>query len=526
MENDIDIKCNWYTNKIKLNSANLYFPTFSDIQTDDKINKHFTVTNFTPLQKLNNLSIKNNEPTDISILKDDLQIKLKNKITKLTNNNTIKSMQTKFNRKINNLNNIMYTKKIPLNLCTYQKNIIQTWIKESNNVYNYCVDKFNKNPKDFNLNYMVQKITIFNDLYENCTKNVPYDTLTDIVRAFCSNVKSAYTNLKNKHINHFSIGKKTIKNGYSLFISKKAVSNKGIYVNKLDKIKNFNIDISSIAADARLIYDKNMDKYWLHLPCYKQKTVLCERNKIAALDPGEKIFMTYYSEADYGTIGDNIRIPILEYEKKIRMLQRSLSNNKNKRGNKLNNKKTLKLKIKNYYRKIKNLIKELHNQTALYLCRKYDTILIPKFGTQKMISDKKFDTRNASRNEIKKIIKSGIDISKNLKIYSKKRRLNSRVKFVLQMESHYSFCQHLLLKGQEYGCEIKEVTEEYTSQCCTKCGMLSNIYNNRIKKCKYCKYTIDRDINGSRNIFLKNGNNRISVKAKSRNNEYTNNPFV
>ena len=66
------------------------------------------------------------------------------------------------------------------------------------------------------------------------------------------------------------------------------------------------------------------------------------------------------------------------------------------------NKKNLILRIKNCYNKIKNLVKELHNQTALYLCKNYDAILIPSFGTQRMISDKKFNTKKASDNEIKK----------------------------------------------------------------------------------------------------------------------------
>ena len=423
------------------------------------------------------------------------------------------SLKTKFNKKISNINNVMFTKKIPLNLNTYQKNIIQKWMNESNNVYNYCVGKFNENPKNFNTNYMAKKIEIFNELYKNSIKGAPYDTLTDTVRAFCSNIKSAYTNLKNKHINHFKITKKSMKKGYSLFVSKKAIHNKGIFTNTLGYIKNFNIDVNLITADARLFYDNQTKQYWLHLPSYRLIKVLNDRKKIVALDPGEKIFMAYFSESDYGTIGDNIRIPILEYEKKIRILQRSLSNGKNKEGNKLNNKKTLILRIKKYYKKIKNLVKELHNQTALYLCKNYDTILIPLFGTQKMISDKKFNTKKACNNDIKKIIKTGINVSKNLKVYSKQRRLNSRVKFVLQMESHYSFRQHLLLKGHEYGCEIKEVTEEYTSQCCTKCGLLSKTYINRIKICSFCNYKIDRDINGSRNILLKNGKNVLSVKA-------------
>jgi transposase len=56
----------------------------------------------------------------------------------------------------------------------------------------------------------------------------------------------------------------------------------------------------------------------------------------------------------------------------------------------------------------------------------------------------------------------------------------------------------------EYGCELKIVTEEYTSMCCSNCGMLSDNYKKRMKTCPYCKLSINRDVNGSRNILIKN----------------------
>ncbi len=72
------------------------------------------------------------------------------------------------------------------------------------------------------------------------------------------------------------------------------------------------------------------------------------------------------------------------------------------------------------------------------------------------------------------------------------------------MLSHYKFKQYLINKGNEYDCEIKEVTEENTSKACTKCGKKSDIYKKRQKECEFCKYKIDRDVNGSRNILIKN----------------------
>jgi IS605 OrfB family transposase len=81
-------------------------------------------------------------------------------------------------------------------------------------------------------------------------------------------------------------------------------------------------------------------------------------------------------------------------------------------------------------------------------------------------------------------------------------RLSNEVKFVLQMQSHYSFKQYLKTKAKEYGTKVYNINESYTSQACTNCGRLSKEYENRIKICT-CGKKIDRDLNGSRNILMK-----------------------
>lgn len=200
--------------------------------------------------------------------------------------------------------------------------------------------------------------------------------------------------------------------------------------------------------------------------------------------------------------GKNIRKPILKIKNSISKYQKILSNGLNKKGNKLKNRKQLKNKIRKKYKKIKNIIKEVHNQTAHYLCNNYDKILLPKFETQKMISTKK------SFKEYKKDFinegKTYEDKKEKSKIFTKKIRLNRNVKYMLGCLSHYSFKQHLQNKSLEYGCQLKIVTEEFTSKTCTNCGYISDKYNNRIKTCTNCNYSIDRDYNGARNILIKN----------------------
>ena len=296
-------------------------------------------------------------------------------------------------------------------------------------------------------------------------------------------------------------------------------------------MENIKMNLSDI-GDSRLIHDKINNQYYLSIPYYKQITKLNNKIRVVSLDPGEKIFLSYFSELNYGHIGKNIRNKILPIEQKIRHYQRILSNkmNENKKVNGkylilkkqkkikekknkkisihklrtnslLKNRKHIKNKINKCYKKIKNIVKELHNKSALYLAKNYEIIFLPKFETQNMVRKKKY---NKEYFEKVKKEKGEEESKKELKEVYKKRRLNGRVKFVLNNLSHYKFKMHLLNKCKEYGSELIEVSEEYTSKTCTVCGIQSEKYSKeRIKKCE-CGFHIDRDINGARNIMIKN----------------------
>jgi len=221
-----------------------------------------------------------------------------------------------------------------------------------------------------------------------------------------------------------------------------------------------------------------------------------------ALDPGEKQFMSFYGLESYGYIGKDMRKPILKMRDMISKYKKILHKCKNKVNKKIRNKKHINNKIKKLYKKITNIVKELHNQSALYLCRNYDKILIPKFETQKMIkNDKSF---KEYKKEFINNGKTHAECKTNAKKFTKKTKLSKNVKYVLNTLSHYKFRQHLCDKAMEYGCEIKVVTEEYTSKTCTYCGHISDKYKYREKECDNCKNKIDRDLNGARNILIKN----------------------
>ena len=206
----------------------------------------------------------------------------------------------------------------------------------------------------------------------------------------------------------------------------------------------------------------------------------------------------------YGKICEDLRKPILEREMIIRKTQRILSHNKNKQNKRIKHKKQLKNKINRIYQKIHNIVDEVHHKTAKFLCENYKKILIPIFKTKNMV-------KNINFKEIKKQQKEKIDeqlkdckSKRDYRNLTKYTRMNKRSKFVLNMERHYEFRQFLAQKCQEYNCELVIVTEEFTSKCCGKCGFISDNYKNRIKICENCKAKINRDINGARNILIKN----------------------
>lgn len=504
--------CEWFNKeKIKLSSK---IPYFDVIKENTNINFFNDIIHY----KSNN-EILNYKPkfTKLKLTDYDKKLKeLENRKIKILENNKIKkestkkSAITKINKEINNYNKIIKSRTYQIYPNENQKKKIFKWMYECKKIYNFCVTLYNFDSSIIDLDYTKSKLVIFNASHGDNKKPAPYDMLTDEIRSFCSNIKSCLTNLKNKNINFFKLTNKNTDKSQSILIPLKSINKKGIFTNLLGDMNGFeNINIENINGDSRLIYDKITKKFFLKCPQYFNLKEVTNRKEIVALDPGEKIFMTYYSLNNSGMIGYNIKNKILKYESKIRKLQRKISTKSTTR--KIRNHKKLRLKLNKYFKKIKNTVKELHNKTALYLVKNYNRILLPSFDTSNMvkcfgkkyIKNKLEELKTVPPKEKKKEI---------TKMY-KEKRLSKRVKFVLNQLSHYKFKQHLANKCNEYGCELKIVTEEYTSQCCSRCGILSDKYTNRLKTCLSCNLSIDRDLNGSRNILIKNSSGNFNIRS-------------
>ena len=461
------------------------------------------------------------------------------KIININNNPTLtekqkiikfKSEKTKYTKKIKFNKSISKSIKIKLIFSINQKKQIFEWFKICNKVYNFCVNDYNNNPTKWlnnNQEYMLYKSIVFNNIFGDRNKCCPFDVLTDEVRIFCSNIKSCESNLLNGHIYKYSVRKRFNDNlnKKSILIPSKSINKNGIFSNLLghnneDILKKY-IDFNNFdeIQDSRLVYDYSTHTFILHLVKKEPMIFPDNRKEFISLDPGERVFNSYFASDSYGFFGKDLHKIYLDIRNKISRWQRILKQNKNKTKGKtaIKNKKRLKRRIQKLYDKIKNITKEMHNKLALYLCRNYKQILLPEFKVKKMVDDKKRFVRRT----IKNLKEENIDKDKKEKLLreliknKRENRLSRKVKFVLLMQSHYKFRQHLVNKCNEYGCHLEIVTEEHTSVTCSKCGICSKVYKNRVKECK-CKSNINRDINGAINILHKNHSTILRRNAKVR----------
>lgn len=297
------------------------------------------------------------------------------------------------------------------------------------------------------------------------------------VDKFVSSLNSAITNYKNKNIRKFDMKYRTKKSktnylhfedkGYPSFI-KKIKSN---YWFRTKDHKRKNISFNDILNQTKergleIIYEKDTDRYFIHYPVEQdwfpkedqrndnQIMLSTKENRIVSLDPGIRKFLVGYDpEGCISVIGDKANKEIINL-----LLLIDKSDNKEEKDR--------------LWRYIKNLVSELHWKSINYLIKNYDIIYLPNFRVSQMIRSKK---------------------------------LNQKIKRVMSMYSFHSFKTKLEYKCQMYNKKLIICDESFTSKTCTNCGELNyNLGSSEIFKCNNCKIKIDRDVNGSRNILIKN----------------------
>jgi len=404
---------------------------------------------------------------------------------------------------------ILRTRKVRFYPTTEQRKTLRQWMGARRYVYNKVLHKIKNEKEEVNSislrnKYVTYKSRdgIINPNVNSWENEVPSDIREEAVRDLVKNYNTAFANLRNNNINKFQMNYCNKKDNPSISIplsavkgriniiqktneelkkvkvkegQKKAKTRNQIEITKEDggfrvyptslkgklKIKNRQLRKKIVIdGNIRIKYENNA---WYLIAPYKTKSNQKEyrdngRYDYCALDPGVRTFQSIYSEQEIIQVKINKEI-VKKYLLKLDKL-RSLRDKKIIKGRKGD-------KIIN--RHLNNLIDDLHHKTANMLTKRYNVIILPPFESQEMV--KKSRNSNLNRN-------------------------------LLQLK-HYQFQQRLKSKCQLRYCDCVQVTEEYTSKTCGRCGCLNDVGCLDVYSCNRCGLEVDRDVNGSRNIFIK-----------------------
>ena len=291
------------------------------------------------------------------------------------------------------------------------------------------------------------------------------------VDKFTSSLNSAISNKMNKNCKNFEMKfmSKKSPTDYIHFEDKsfpsfiKKIESKYWFTDENNK-RDF-IPYSEINSQKGLevIHEKETGRYFLHVPVEvdwfpekdrrheKQVKFIPKGNRVIALDPGVRKFLVGYDpEGKCYIIGEGAQRRLITLLKKVDKVEKSYF----------------------LWKKIKNLISELHWKVSSFLIENYDTIMLPDFRISQMVK--------------------------------KGKPLGKMTRRLLCMFSFYKFKEKLQYKCNTYGKKLLIVDESYTSCTCGVCGEINKMGGQEIYHCQFCGLVIDRDVTGARNILIKN----------------------
>ena len=242
-------------------------------------------------------------------------------------------------------------------------------------------------------------------------------------------------------------------------------------VKQKDKSFKTRIRYQSWDASTQLVYDK---KRWFAVFPVEFKRTESDQQTMIALDPGVRSFLTGFDGSKFVEIGNN---DISKIHRLGRLIDRLISEKSRLKGRQNKRQRQRKqAKIDSVFIRVRNLIDECHKKVAKWLTTEYRLIFLPTFETSQMVA------------------KTG----------AKPRKINSKTVRKMLNWSHYRFKEVLKFQAFKRGATVLDVTEEFTSKTCTKCGHVHvKLGSSRKFKCPKCGHKLKRDWNGALGIFLK-----------------------
>jgi putative transposase len=294
-------------------------------------------------------------------------------------------------------------------------------------------------------------------------------------KKFTQNVNSAITNYINNNITKFKMNFMSRKKTQEFMLFEDANYPKCLnqikshYWYRTKAHKRVTVSFQDVFKESpsgfEIIHDKVTNKYFLHYPVdidyFPEDSIRNENQvkyttngeRVISLDPGIRKFLVGYNPAgEIIYIADNANKELIKLILEVDSLKERDD-------------------IILAWKRIGNLVDEMHNKTIAYLIENYDVILLPDFRTQDMLRSK---------------------------------TLHKKTKRLMAMYAFYRFKTKLKFKCDQYNKRLIIVDESYTTRTCTCCGNLNEKKSCEFIKCSKCGIELDRDVVGSRNIFIKN----------------------
>ena len=356
-----------------------------------------------------------------------------------------------------------------------QRQTIKLWFDAARWCYNKTIETLRQ--PGATANWKKIKTSIIKDVPPHL-QPAPYQVKSIAVRDACqsvSNAKKYNAKLKGDQAQGLGTGEQFSTPGFrnrrnpcqNCFIPAKAVFQNGVYPRLLGNLKMAEQPPRD-HGDSRLTLHNG--RYHLsastpYNPDLEQQAGR-EWDRVAALDPGIRTFITWFSETDAGHIAQGA---FGRVQRLCQHLDNLISKTAKAPRNKRRNMRKAAERMRN---RIRNLIDELHHQTARFLVDHFDLILLPTFETQDMSK------------------KGG-------------RKLRSKSVRSLLTFAHYRFQRFLLWKARQTGAKALLINEAYTSKTCSWSGEIVNKLGGARYITGQDGVTVERDINGARGALLR-----------------------
>jgi putative transposase len=182
---------------------------------------------------------------------------------------------------------------------------------------------------------------------------------------------------------------------------------------------------------------------------------------IIALDPGVRTFLTGFDGRKFLEFGSGDIGRITRLCQHLDNLASRIARDPNKKRRRSMRRAAQRMRVK-----IRDLIDEVHKQVAHYLTRNYCLIFLPTFETSDMVA-------------------------------KVRRKIKSKTARAMLTWAHYRFKITLKHQAELTGTTIVDVTEEFTSKTCTRCGHVhARLGGSKVFHCPSCGLMLSPDWNG------------------------------